>query len=273
MSSRGGQQPGGAYLGPRHPAERDRLDIQHYALRELLEGNHLAPVEMPAAVLDVGAGTGQWAFEVCGSFPDAMVVGLDLVPSKPEPPANYRFVRSDVLQGLPFADGRFDFVHQRFLTAGIPLRSWSALLEELVRVTRPGGWIELCEGAAWIAPAGPATERLTALAHRLGRARGLDTTGVVVGALDEQLRRAGANGVGRRALDLPVGEWGGRIGSFMASDIRAAYTRLCDVFDTVLGVPREESLGLLGAAQQEWEQLHTNLHIVLAFGRKPGRAG
>jgi SAM-dependent methyltransferase len=270
MSAREAQQPRGTYLFPRHPSERDRLDIQHYALREVLEGNYLAPVETPAAVLDVGAGTGQWAFEVGATFSDAMVVGIDLVPSKSDPPANYRFVKGNVLQGLPFADGRFDLVHQRFLTTGIPLRSWSGLLEELIRVTRPGGWVELVEGAAWIAQAGPATAELTEFAHRLGRARGLDTTGVVIGALDEQLQRAGAVEVKKRALDLPVGEWGGRVGSFMASDIRAAYARLGDVFQQVLDVPREDSLRLLGTAQQEWEQFRSSLHVVLAFGRRPG---
>ncbi len=269
MSTGEGRQPGGAYIFPRHPSERDRLDIQHYALRELLKGNYLAPVRHPAAVLDVGAGTGQWAFEVCAAFPDAMVVGLDLVRGKPGPPANYRFVQGDVLDGLPFADGRFDFVHQRFLTAGIPLASWSALLQELFRVTRPGGWVELGEALARIEPAGPATTRLTELAHRLGRPRGLDTTGVIVGELHERLRRVGAVEVRTRPVDLPIGEWGGRIGSFMASDLRAAYARLCDVFEAVLDVPREDSLRLLGAAQVEWEQLHTSLHLVLAFGRRP----
>jgi len=103
-----------------------------------------------------------------------------------------------------------------------------------------------------------------------GRSRGLDTAGVVIGALAEQLRRAGAVGVRSRALDLPIGEWGGRIGSFMASDLRAAYARLSDVFHTVLDIPLEDSLRLLRVAQQEWEQLHTSLHVVLAFGRKPG---
>src|SRR5205823_5247718 len=35
------------YLLPRHPDEIDRLDIQHYALRETLGANYLAPVGQP----------------------------------------------------------------------------------------------------------------------------------------------------------------------------------------------------------------------------------
>src|SRR5439155_24391132 len=70
--------PSVRYLLPRHPDEIDRLDIQHYGLRETLGANYLAPVEAPSAVLDVGCGTGQWGFEVCIAFPKALVVGLDL---------------------------------------------------------------------------------------------------------------------------------------------------------------------------------------------------
>src|SRR5205085_7269047 len=98
------RRPALAYMLPRHPAEIDRLDVQHYSMQEVLGGNLLAPVESPARVLDVGAGTGQWAYDVCEQFPDATVVGLDVDPSKPGAPPNYRLVRANLLHGLPFPD-------------------------------------------------------------------------------------------------------------------------------------------------------------------------
>src|SRR6266536_703938 len=101
------------YLFPDHPAEADRLDVQHYALREAAGGNRLAPVERPGRVLDVGAGTGQWCFDMCVESPGAMVVGFDLRSGKCVQPNNYRLVRGNLLDGLPFAADRFDFVHQR----------------------------------------------------------------------------------------------------------------------------------------------------------------
>src|SRR5690242_21232433 len=80
-----------AYMLPRHETEIDRLDVQHYALRAALRGNHAAPLGRPAAILDVGSGTGQWAYDLCLEFPDALVVGLDLVPGKVgHRPPNYR---------------------------------------------------------------------------------------------------------------------------------------------------------------------------------------
>ncbi|WP_146747050.1 methyltransferase domain-containing protein [Thermogemmatispora tikiterensis] len=70
------------------------------------------------------------------------------------------FVRANVLEGLPFADCQFCYTHQRLLVAAIPARSWPGVVRELVRVTRPGGWIEWLERSDGIQPAGPATRRL-----------------------------------------------------------------------------------------------------------------
>jgi SAM-dependent methyltransferase len=220
----------------------------------------------------VGSGTGQWAFDLCAELPHAKVVGLDLVVGKPGPPANYRFVQANVLQGLPFRADSFDFVHQRFLTAGLPLKSWSGVVQDLVRVTRPGGWVELVEAAPWIEPAGPATARLSELAWRLGMAHGLDTTGIVFRSLDERLRRAGMSDVEKQQVDLPIGEWGGRIGSFMASDFRAVFTRLSDVFQARFDISAIECHALVRTMQLEWEQNHSGLNMIFAFGRKPERS-
>lgn len=263
------RSPSVPYVFPRHPTEVDRLDLQHYALREALGTNYQAPIGRPRRVLDVGSGTGQWAFDLCAEFSEAMVVGLDLVTSKPDRPAGYRLVRANVLQGLPFAGDVFDFVHQRFLTAGIPVAAWPPLMQEMARVARPGGWVELVEGAPMIEPAGPAITRLIELGRRLGSGLGLDTTGAIYGSLAEQLGAAGLTQVATRHVDLPIGEWGGRVGSFMASDLRAGFTRLTDVYRARFGLSAEECGELLTAMQVEWTELETTLRIGYAFGRKP----
>src|SRR2546429_5693288 len=109
------------YLFPRHESEIDRLDVQHYALREALEGNYVAPLRRPARILDVGCGTGQWAYDLCAEFADSRVVGLDLATAKPGAPPHFAMVRGNLLDGLPFRDDSFDFVHQRLLAAsGVP---------------------------------------------------------------------------------------------------------------------------------------------------------
>ncbi len=246
------------------------MDLQHFALRETLGANFLAPVESPVRVLDVGTGTGQWGFEMAHRFPTALVVGFDLVRGKPNPPPGYRHVRGNLLQGLPFRDDVFDFVHQRFLMAGIPVAAWPGAVGELVRVTRPGGWVELVENPPAPRPLGPAAGRLFGLVHRLVAVPlGLDTTGEVFDSLDEYLRRAGLERVARQEIELPLGEWGGRVGSFMATDVRAACTRLCEALGARSPEAAEEAEGLLHRSMDEIERDRTVWPIAIVHGRKP----
>jgi SAM-dependent methyltransferase len=257
------------YFLPHRADEIDRLDVQHYALRAALDANYLAPLEHPEDILDVGCGTGQWAYELCAQFPTARVVGFDLQPSKrPWPPA-YRCVRGNLLQGLPFADDRFDFIHQRALISGVPVSSWPSVCRDLVRVARPGGWIELVECPPWFESAGPVTTRLCEMLQRLLLARGLDSAGSIVTGLDDHLRRSGLVDIRKRVVDLEVGEWGGRVGSLMASDCRALFFRLADAFEAAFGVVNREYQDLVIAMQREWEEYQTRYRFVFAVGRKP----
>jgi SAM-dependent methyltransferase len=254
---------------PRHPAEIDRLDVQHYALRAALQGNYVAPIASPARILDVGSGTGQWAFDLCEEFPDALVVGLDVDPGKPERPDNYRFVRANVLNGLPVADGSFDFVHQRLLQAAIPLPSWPDAVGQLLRVTRPGGFVELMEIGDRTEPAGPAITHMWSLCSRLASGYGLDWTRAVPDALEGFLRAAGAVDVRCDHVAVPIGAWGGQVGAMMAVDLEALFSRLCPAFEARLGVPAAESAELTAAVIQECETYRSNAICTFAVGRRP----
>jgi SAM-dependent methyltransferase len=260
-----------SYVFPRHPAEIDRLDVQHYAMREALGANHLAPVGAPRRVLDAGCGTGQWGFEMCGEFPDARVIGIDLVPGKAGRPPGYQFVKGNLLEGLPFRDDQFDLVHQRFLVAGLPLDRWRAVVADLVRTARPGGWVELVELRMELEHAGPATARLLGLALGMSAALGLDTGSVVADSLDGYLRDAGLEGVVGRELVLPFGEWGGRVGVLMATDLRAGFTRMCEVLHARSRLPLEEGMDLIQRLSDEFERHRTTLTCAIALGRKPSR--
>jgi SAM-dependent methyltransferase len=253
---------------PRHDSEIDRLDVQHYALRAAVRGNYLAPIQEPARILDVGSGTGQWAYDLCDQFGEAVVVGFDLERSKRDHSANFRFVRGNLLRGLPFMDDRFDFVHQRLLMTAIPLKSWQEVVRDLVRVTAPGGWIELVEVEDQMEPQGPATTRLWELGNRLARSFRLDSTGIVPRSLGDYLLRAGAEGVTRREVVVPIGDWGERVGSLMASDFRALFTRLCPIFEVRFELPAGECERLVASALAECEQLRTRATFSFAYGRK-----
>jgi SAM-dependent methyltransferase len=259
------------YLMPRHAGEIDRLDLQHYAFREALGTNYLAPVGRPRLVLDAGAGTGQWGFELCEELPETQVVGVDLVPGKPRHPPGYHPVRANVLHGLPFGDDQFDFVHQRLLFVAVPLAAWPELVRDLVRVTRPGGWIELVEPPSMkFDRPGPAIRRLAELALAAAASRGLDANSMVYGSLDAYLREAGVAHVTRREVTLPVGEWGGRVGSLMATDFRVAFNSLGQVLEAAGALEPQEVADLIHRVQKEYAERQVSTSIAIAYGRKPG---
>jgi SAM-dependent methyltransferase len=210
------------YMLPKDMEEVGRLDFQHYMLRYALRGNYAAPIGEPNAILDVGTGTGRWAAELAELFPAARVTGVDIAPpaamegSAPmRMPSNYAFVAANVLEGLPFPDASFDFVHQRLLYAALPADRWQAVVNELVRVTRPGGWIELVEGGL-VQQGGPAMNTLNGWIIEACSRRGIDIqNGAHIGFF---LQVAGATGVTQHTVDLPMGRHGGRVGQMVETD-------------------------------------------------------
>lgn len=57
----------------------DSLDMHHEIMLLLLDGKlHLAPIENPQRILDIGTGTGIWAIDAADKYPMAKVIGTDL---------------------------------------------------------------------------------------------------------------------------------------------------------------------------------------------------
>ncbi len=215
-----------AYALPKDLGETNRLNFQHFLLRQLNQGNFRAPLQAPLDILDVGCGSGRWVLEMAVQFPNSNVFGLDRVTPDVERlplgdgvnqrPANATFVAGDILQGNNFPDASFDYVHMRLLYSAIPAVRWSFVINELVRMTRPGGWVELVEGG--LPPAGgPAMNMLHNLTIEGGNKIGLDmTVGSRIGAY---LQSAGLTNVQAQEMPVPLGVQGGRIGRLMALDL------------------------------------------------------
>ena len=79
------------------------------------------------------------------SYPHAKFTGIDISPIQPlqVKPKNFTFVQANLLNGLPFADDSFDFVFQRLLVGAIPKNKWPFIINELTRVLKPGGYLEV----------------------------------------------------------------------------------------------------------------------------------
>jgi len=215
------------YMFPKDMGESNRLDLQHYMLRYILRGNYVAPVRRPQSVLDVGCGAGRWGGEMARQFPQANVVGLDLTLPSAESlavtqaqgaaPDNYAFIEGDITKGLPFTDNTFDFVHMRLVVLALPSNAWAPAIQEIKRVTKPGGWIELVDTS--VTPRAPGSRQWVEWAQTLARYRGIDmTAGARIGQF---LREAGLHRVQEIPLEIPIGPWGGRVGNLMLADAMA----------------------------------------------------
>ena len=60
------------------------ISPSHHVYSLALDGElHLAPIESPKRILDLGTGTGLWVMEMAEKFPKATVTGNDLSPIQP----------------------------------------------------------------------------------------------------------------------------------------------------------------------------------------------
>ncbi|KAH8655416.1 S-adenosyl-L-methionine-dependent methyltransferase [Xylariales sp. PMI_506] len=150
--------------GSDYVAEQDRLDLQHEVFRLLYSGwLALAPLpKSPAYVLDIGTGTGLWAFEFAEQNPSSYVIGTDLSSIQPNRGLpNVEFIKADMEEEWVFPRpnahqsslGRgnvnsqpnipFDYVHLRLMfTCFDDART---VMKHAFSTLACNGWIEFQE--------------------------------------------------------------------------------------------------------------------------------
>ncbi|KAF8216065.1 hypothetical protein K438DRAFT_1705016 [Mycena galopus ATCC 62051] len=110
-------------------------------------------VATPEHSLDLGCGTGAWVIDAAKEWPTCDFVGFDLVDIqislKTLPTAiaeRISWVHGNFLTNkLPFEDDEFDHVHIHAIAQGVPENKWGILFQEINRVLRPGGVVEIME--------------------------------------------------------------------------------------------------------------------------------
>jgi ubiquinone/menaquinone biosynthesis C-methylase UbiE len=259
------------YALPNNLQEVNRLDFQHYILRQALGANYLAPLDHkhpPESILDVGCGTGRWLAEMYQQFPGSRIVGVDYVapPDGAQFPPEGAFIESNVLEGLPFVDESFDFVHQRLLVAALPFNHWPMVINELIRITRIGGWIELAETDGVFQPHGYAIQQFDDWAQRALRQRGIDT--LQVRNIKTHLEVQKLDQVKSHVINIPIGKWAGRIGQMTLVDLQTAHQGLKPLIMMANGITAQQYDEQLEQVYQEYEKLHTCVQYVVIYGQR-----
>ncbi|KAL0091076.1 S-adenosyl-L-methionine-dependent methyltransferase [Phycomyces blakesleeanus] len=142
------------YLLPCDDEEVERLEVNH-----LLAKLYFSPIEeqlkQGIRVLEVGTGPGWWLQDMAKDFPASHFTGTDIMFFPNNPPTNCHYRIADVSKGLPFADNTFDFVVQRDAMYRFSRTHWDFVLNELIRVAKPGAYLELVESSGTINDIGP----------------------------------------------------------------------------------------------------------------------
>lgn len=169
-------------------AERTRLDVQHPFFHNIMDRQHL-PAHIatelssnPAPkVLEIATGSGIWLKELAATLPkSAELVGLDFDTSKfhRDLPPNITLGFGDMYEPFPEElRGRFDVVHVRLILYAARKGMGVWLVENLLSVLRPGGWLVWAEAGdfqATIEPPSRAWFRYQQLAWAFAKAIGRD---------------------------------------------------------------------------------------------------
>lgn len=105
-------------------------------------------------VLDIGCGKGEWARRLAREWPDIHIIGIDTSPNLireashlalTEGLKSVSFYQFTTTQTLNFPSECFDIVHVHSLASFISTAMWSTILEEILRVLKIGGWINVVD--------------------------------------------------------------------------------------------------------------------------------
>ncbi|KAG2236268.1 hypothetical protein INT48_008628, partial [Thamnidium elegans] len=140
--------------------EFERLQVNYFLFRSVFATQFFSPIEESLKkgikVLEVSAGPGWWLMGMANDYPRSHFTGVDLmIYPVTSPPKNCHFRVLDMSKGLPYPDNTFDMVSQHDTLFRYNQEDWDILLPEIIRVTKPGGYVELIENGGVLQDIGP----------------------------------------------------------------------------------------------------------------------
>ncbi|CAO0798455.1 unnamed protein product [Mucor circinelloides] len=197
--------------------EYDRQLRQHYVLKHVLDGNIHVPVptDKSITILDSACGAGFWTLDMAQTYPKAKVIGLDAFPADDKRMKGYSnatisapnivYKYGDLTTQLTLPDDYIDVLYQRDTTSIIPHERWPFLFKELMRVMKPGGYIELVEYNFDIRDPGPVLALVNEWYKIASTSVGVDPREAK--QLESKLVGAGFQQVEKKVVSIPIGEW------------------------------------------------------------------
>jgi ubiquinone/menaquinone biosynthesis C-methylase UbiE len=279
-------QSGNVYFSnPESSAEMARLLDQDRLITEGMGGLLVEQQDLTRfhRILDIACGPGGWAQDLAAAHPEFEVVGFDISNVMIDYARAFAQVRKlhnltfhvmNLLEPLAFPNNSFDLVNARFINF-LPAASWPKLMQELNRITRPGGVIRLTESEWWYFSTSPALESLNALLIRALKAQGgsFSQSGRFTGALPMLgwfLQEIGCINIKQKSHVIDY-SYGTPAGTGFRQDARANF-KLFQPFIIRMGVATQEELDQLYEqmlAEMGQESFRGLMFPFTTWGEKP----
>jgi ubiquinone/menaquinone biosynthesis C-methylase UbiE len=265
------------------------LQFQHKLFVREMKGE-LVPAAIQTdelqVVMDYICGPGSWCMDFSKRYPGRQVYGVDInraIIEHAQADAyqgqvhNLEFLVIDRRRPLPFSDNTFDFIHLQNGTSLFTMEQWPGVMEEISRVLKPGGWLNLVDFE--MGPASqPAIDRLLtflgqilARMHRSNEPEGrAPFTGSTLGP--QRMAQFLFTDVRYQLYPVDLGGWNNPVGrAYLAWSV--VRPEMIFYLAERTGIGSKETLQpLLREVQRELRQIDfCGFGMLLsAFGRKPG---
>ncbi|KAF2684566.1 S-adenosyl-L-methionine-dependent methyltransferase [Lentithecium fluviatile CBS 122367] len=205
------------YCVPVDEREEDRLTTQHDLIYRFSGGRLFFPrIDNPRKILDCGYGGGDWVVQVAEEFEDCEVTGVDIYPilltDQPDNLNLFGYNLNDRLNDpAVFERNAYDLVHSRFVAQGIKAGRWTAYVQDIKRLLRPNGWLQMMEYYPNIQSDNGRLSSQSALSRwweAYASAMERSNRNPRVGhRLQQIMTEAGLRDVGGSIFHLPIGGW------------------------------------------------------------------
>ena len=144
------------FIDAENAAEMARLTNQDRLMTKSMGGLFPGRLDLTPIhdILDISCGPGSWVLDVAREYPEKQVVGIDISTLMVEYARYQAYIQGlnnisfrvmNALEPLDFRDSSFDMVNVRFISGFMPPVVWSRLMQECLRIMRPGGVVRLTE--------------------------------------------------------------------------------------------------------------------------------
>ncbi|CAJ0878662.1 3883_t:CDS:2 [Entrophospora sp. SA101] len=201
-----------------------------------------------AKILDVGSIGDLWAAHIKKEHPSTDFTILN-IPDFPTDTSTATFEEAKaVLKGLPYNENTFDLVHQRFRANAsfTEQQLKEKVINDYIRVLKPGGWIEITDFDQEIFNSGEAYKKIQ-------KARGFNPTpsSFLTKFIESHKDLTNFKFIERK---YPVGKWGGVLGKVIIKQWEVIYKDYAPVMKSILNCSDEEYSDLLTKFVNEAEE-------------------